>query len=167
MAQLRLALGGGTRGHGRCHPLDIAFCVLDVMCERSQPSLVNANETTLDRRQPGKLSRNGLRGNQWPSPGRRPGDTVVGVRVKTELTVGLSFRSKGAGRGPTRGDCGAHPGSLWVSNLVGRSNVRNLCRVPSPRVWDGGAGKVDRQMARDRNFPEKCFRRADLRDRRI
>jgi len=41
--------------------------------------------------------------------GKATWDTVVGVRVKTELTVGSSFRSKGAGRGPTRGDCGAHP----------------------------------------------------------
>src|SRR5258708_29834810 len=37
MAQLRLDLGSGTRGHGCCHPLDIAFCVLEVICERSRP----------------------------------------------------------------------------------------------------------------------------------
>src|SRR6266849_3741020 len=38
MVQLRLDLGSGTRGHGSCHSLDIACCVLDVvMCERSRP----------------------------------------------------------------------------------------------------------------------------------
>jgi len=51
--------------------------------------------------------------------------------------------------------------------LIRRYHVCDWRRKLNSRARDGGVKNVDRQMARDRNFPKKCSRRTDLRDRRI
>jgi len=77
------------------------------------------------------------------------------------------FRARGVGYRPCYGGCAA-PSTLWgFAILKGRYYVCDWCWKPNSRARNRGIGNVDRQMARERNFPKKCSRYTDLGDRRI